>query len=72
MNFKLTKGKFIWNIIIGIVIDVLSWFVYYSLYPPNKPIGVNIFMILFNFVNLIIFLIILAIIYVVWSIAQKK
>lgn len=74
MNFEFTKGKVIGSVVISIILDILFWFTYFLIYPvsPDKPTGTNIFMILFNPLNLILLLGILIVVYIIWSLFQKS
>jgi len=77
-RFKPTKKKLIWSIIIAIIVDILYWLVIVNtnLRDIIEPIVNwyvdNIASMLFSISGITIVLVIFIVIYIIWSLIQKK
>jgi len=72
MNFRFTKGKVIWSVVIIIIVNILYW---YLISPYGGIAKVNIsvaIMMLISPAGLVYLLLSFVLIYIIWSLFQKK
>ncbi|MFA7707391.1 MAG: hypothetical protein WCX73_00405 [Candidatus Pacearchaeota archaeon] len=72
MNFKITKGKVIGTIVISIILNILFWFLYYYSISSTAVAQTNLTRLILNFNNWSYLLLAVVIIYIIWSLFQKK
>ncbi len=70
MNFRFTKAKVIWSIIISIIADLIFWFFAAGMY--GSRVFATWIDYIFSLPSLIFFLVFILMIYLIWSAIQKK